>query len=225
MDDVFLGEVIAMVRATKPIRRPKPMEEAEAFGALRDAGLTHRQIARTVGVSPGQVAKRIALLRMPEHVQAAIRAGHLQPFAARRDYHKPANRTKPVQLLYLTRSEVRGALKIGASAPSESRLRTWRQRGWEVVDVWDFSDRRAVFAVERTVKTWWRRSGWGPAYQEDDGYTETVSLGDVDEASTCAFVEGIIQGWALADAERPITLSGAARRDHGTQTHPSGDSQ
>lgn len=220
VDDAFLGEVRAMIQSSKPRQKPDPMEEAEAFVVLRDAGLSHRQIAARVGVSVGQVSKRIALLNLPPDVQDAIRDGHLQPHAARRDYHEPVNRAAPAQLLYLTRNDSRNALKIGASAPSESRLRTWRQRGWVVVEVWDFHDRRAVFGVERTVKAWWRRCGWGPAYPEGDGYTETVSLADVDEATTCAFVEGIIHGWTLADAGRPMNLTGAHRRAHERQlTH------
>ena len=215
LDEAFVGEVRAMIQSSKPSQKPDPMEEAEAFAVLHDAGLSHRQIAARVGVSVGQVSKRIALLRLPQDVQDAIRDGHLQPHAARRDYHEPAMRPAPAQLLYLTRNDARNALKIGASAPSESRLRTWRQRGWEVVEVWDFHDRRAVFAVERTVKAWWRRCGWGPAYHESDGYTETVSLADVDEATTCAFVEGIIHGWTLADAQRPMNVTGTRRRVHG----------
>lgn len=50
-----------------------PLEEARAFGRLRNQhDWSQRQIAKATGVSPGQVHKRLQLLRLPTPVAAAL---------------------------------------------------------------------------------------------------------------------------------------------------------
>jgi ParB/RepB/Spo0J family partition protein len=57
-----------------------PLEEAEGYRQLHDlGGLTQSQIAQRVGKAQPDIAKRLALLRLPEAVQAMIRAGTLSP--------------------------------------------------------------------------------------------------------------------------------------------------
>jgi len=52
-----------------------PMEEARAFQRLVELELTQRQIAERVGCSQGKVAKRLALLALPEPVQKQVDSG------------------------------------------------------------------------------------------------------------------------------------------------------
>lgn len=54
-----------------------PIEEARAFGRLRDRGWSERKISAGTGVSPGQVHKRLTLLRLPAKLVAALDTGQL----------------------------------------------------------------------------------------------------------------------------------------------------
>lgn len=49
-----------------------PLEEARAYEALRDLGMTQVQIADAVGCNQGQVSKRLALLKLPEAAQDLV---------------------------------------------------------------------------------------------------------------------------------------------------------
>ncbi|MFB7938311.1 ParB/RepB/Spo0J family partition protein [Streptomyces sp. NPDC056049] len=65
-----------------------PLEEAEHYKALRDAGLSYEQIAEKVGetaegaISKGTVWKRVQLLTLTPEVQEALRDGTLKVSAA-----------------------------------------------------------------------------------------------------------------------------------------------
>ena len=52
-----------------------PIQEALAYQAKVDEGFSQRQIAAAVKVSQGQVAKRLALLRLPATLQVAVDQG------------------------------------------------------------------------------------------------------------------------------------------------------
>ncbi len=52
-----------------------PLQEARAYQAKVDEGFSQRQIADAVKVSQGQVAKRLALLKLPEPIAAAVDQG------------------------------------------------------------------------------------------------------------------------------------------------------
>ncbi|MDN5916848.1 MAG: ParB/RepB/Spo0J family partition protein, partial [Pseudonocardia sp.] len=54
-----------------------PIEQARAFGRLRDRGWSERRISTDTGVSAGQVHKRLSLLRLPEKLVAALGAAEL----------------------------------------------------------------------------------------------------------------------------------------------------
>jgi|GEM_PF-2594626 len=54
-----------------------PVEQARAFGRLRDRDWSERRIATATGVSPGQVHKRLALLRLPAPLVTALTASEL----------------------------------------------------------------------------------------------------------------------------------------------------
>lgn len=64
--------VTTMIAENLQRRDLSPMEEARAFQRLRDAKLSERAIAKATGVSPGQVHKRLSLLRLPEKVAAKL---------------------------------------------------------------------------------------------------------------------------------------------------------
>lgn len=49
-----------------------PLQEARLLGDLRDRGHSQRTIAHQVGISPGQVAKRLKLLTLPHEAQQAL---------------------------------------------------------------------------------------------------------------------------------------------------------
>jgi len=52
-----------------------PIEEANAYKRLVDLGLTQREIATRVGRAQGTIAKRLALLALPEKVQKEVDSG------------------------------------------------------------------------------------------------------------------------------------------------------
>lgn len=56
-----------------------PLEQARAFGQLRDSGLSQTEIARRTGFSLGHVSNRLALLDLGAATQARIEAGTLRP--------------------------------------------------------------------------------------------------------------------------------------------------
>jgi ParB/RepB/Spo0J family partition protein len=55
-----------------------PLAEARSFSALAGAGWSQRKIAAAAGCSPGQVAKRVSLLRLPAEVQTKLAAGQIR---------------------------------------------------------------------------------------------------------------------------------------------------
>jgi ParB family chromosome partitioning protein len=61
----------------------KPIEQANAYRTLlARRGWTHRQLAEALKVSPGSVAKALALLDLPADVQARVEQGALSPATA-----------------------------------------------------------------------------------------------------------------------------------------------
>ena len=78
-DDLAGAETATTAMIVENVQRAglTPLEEARAFGRLRDTGWSQRQIAKATGVSHGQVAKRLSLLRLPDQVAEALNAGRL----------------------------------------------------------------------------------------------------------------------------------------------------
>ncbi|WP_226358236.1 ParB/RepB/Spo0J family partition protein [Pseudonocardia sp. ICBG601] len=72
-DDAVLSMIVENVQRTDL----SPIEQARAFGRLRDRGWSERRIAKETGVSPGQVHKRLQLLRLPAKLAAALVDGEL----------------------------------------------------------------------------------------------------------------------------------------------------
>lgn len=59
-----------------------PLEEARAFGRLRDQGVAFTEMARRSGRSQATVRERLALLRLPDEAQDMLTAGRLSLTAA-----------------------------------------------------------------------------------------------------------------------------------------------
>jgi len=65
----------AMLAAARQRLALTPIQEAAALKRALDAGKTVRALAAAVGVSPGQISKRVKLLTLPEAIQAGVGAG------------------------------------------------------------------------------------------------------------------------------------------------------
>jgi ParB/RepB/Spo0J family partition protein len=86
-----------------------PMEESRAFGRLRDAGWSERQISRLTGISPGQVHKRLQLLKLPTELAAALDGGPAieDPDAAAENDRKPRlTPSRALELLKLPKGDL-----------------------------------------------------------------------------------------------------------------------
>jgi ParB family chromosome partitioning protein len=59
-----------------------PLDEARAYRALLDDGMTRGEIARATGVSQATIATRLALLDLPREAQTMVRDGQLSLGAA-----------------------------------------------------------------------------------------------------------------------------------------------
>ncbi len=65
----------AMLAAARQRLALTPIQEAAAYKRALDAGKTVRALASAVGVSAGQISKRIKLLTLPEAIQDGVGAG------------------------------------------------------------------------------------------------------------------------------------------------------
>lgn len=77
-----------------------PLEEARALATLRDLGMSQRQAAAEIGISQGQVSKRLALLDLPVEMQDAVDAGEVEVGAAMtvaRELPDPAEQRRALQ--------------------------------------------------------------------------------------------------------------------------------
>ncbi len=54
-----------------------PLDEAEAYGALLETGLSLRDLAKTLSRKPSEIASRLTLLHLPRTVKAALASGLL----------------------------------------------------------------------------------------------------------------------------------------------------
>jgi ParB family transcriptional regulator, chromosome partitioning protein len=78
------GELLALQCIENLIREDlKPIEEAKAFRALSTVNnWSGNQLAKELGISQSSVAQALALLELPEQIQASIDAGNLAPSTA-----------------------------------------------------------------------------------------------------------------------------------------------
>lgn len=135
-----------------------PLDEALGYERLRDRGWSQRRIAEQVGVSQGQVSKRLRLMALPEEVRAEVAAGRIPVIDALRLLDLPEDR----QLDTFRLTQERHGLSISASisqtqaqldqerraAATEAEL---RDRGVELIDpaeLFGASARRHIVADE-----------------------------------------------------------------------------
>jgi ParB family chromosome partitioning protein len=85
MDDVLEpGELLAIQLVENAVREDlRPIEQAKAFRALMDRnGWTVRQVAQELVIDHSNVVRALALLKLPESVQASVEAGSIAPRTA-----------------------------------------------------------------------------------------------------------------------------------------------
>jgi ParB family chromosome partitioning protein len=85
MDDALEpGELLAIQLVENAVREDlRPIEQAKAFRALMDRnGWTVRQIAQELAIDHSNVVRALALLKLPESVQASVEAGSIAPRTA-----------------------------------------------------------------------------------------------------------------------------------------------
>ena len=81
-DERTLGLEDAVV-ANQARRALNPIEEAQAFKRLIDAGLTRRGVAHELGVSPRLVTDRLAMLELPQQLWEHLADGRIPPSAVK----------------------------------------------------------------------------------------------------------------------------------------------
>lgn len=94
-----------MTRQELAHRSWTPIEEARALQALVDAGRTQVEIAEMCGCHQSHVSGRLALLRLPEDIAAAVETGTLRVADARRLARLDSHEMHAVWRLYLNRRE------------------------------------------------------------------------------------------------------------------------
>lgn len=121
----------------------QPIEEAEAFASLmRLNSWTGKQVAEALRVQPSRVSRALALLRLPDEIQAQVSLGHIPARSA----YELSRLTDPKKQAELAQEAAAGSLppdkaaravrqRLGkAKAPARSTSRTFvTEDGWKVV--------------------------------------------------------------------------------------------
>jgi ParB family transcriptional regulator, chromosome partitioning protein len=101
----------------------KPIEQARAYKALIDSrGISQRQLAETLRIAQATVAKTLALLTLPEDIQAAVDASEIGPTEA----YQLSRVDDPEQQVRMAREARAGQLRRDEI---EERVRATRGRG------------------------------------------------------------------------------------------------
>lgn len=101
----------------------RPVEQARAYRTLLAArGLTHRQLAERLQIGHASIARALALLDLPEPIQAEVEAGSIAPNTAYElskvaDPAEQADLARQASEGRLRRDEIKGRTK--ASAPAK----------------------------------------------------------------------------------------------------------
>ncbi len=94
-----------------------------------------------------------------------------------------------------------GAVKIGVSADPRRRESQLRGAGWELLRSWHFFDGAVPYEMEQNVVRAWRLAGFRPAAPRgSDGWTETVSMSEVDPGALIRTLEAWVQMEGLGAA-------------------------
>jgi ParB/RepB/Spo0J family partition protein len=76
----FTDEQVRLVQLAENAAREdlSPVEEADAYAALVEEGLSIGAVAQTLGKKTREIAKRLPLAKLPKRVKDALAAGHIQ---------------------------------------------------------------------------------------------------------------------------------------------------
>ena len=86
----------------------KPIEQANAYQTLLTSrGLSQRQLAERLRISQATIARSLALLSLPDEIQASVECGELAPNAA----YQLSKITDPAEQQQLARASIDGRLK------------------------------------------------------------------------------------------------------------------
>ena len=108
----------------------KPIEQAKAYQALLTSrGLSQRQLAERLRISQATIARSLALLHLPDELQASVESGELAPNAA----YQLSKVADPAEQQQLARASIEGRLKRDeldertrpARTPAGGKLRPW----------------------------------------------------------------------------------------------------
>ena len=103
------GELLAIQLVENAVREDlKPIEQAKAFKSLMDRnGWTVRQVAQELAIDHAGVVRALALLKLPESVQASVEAGEIAPRTA----YELSKVADPVEQAALVKEAAAGRLK------------------------------------------------------------------------------------------------------------------
>ncbi|GLZ43510.1 ParB/RepB/Spo0J family partition protein [Actinokineospora sp. NBRC 105648] len=140
-DDLAPAQAALAVMLIENMQRAdlSPIEEAEGMAALRDTGLSEREIAAVTGVSPGQVNKRLKLLKLPDTARAALESRELTVAAA-------------LKLLELPKGEVAAAWDAWRTAPANDRDKADPIGPWVEARKTRIATDKAVATLRQTVE-------------------------------------------------------------------------
>ena len=86
----------------------KPIEQAKAYQVLLTSrGLSQRQLAERLRISQATIARSVAMLNLPDEIQASVECGELAPNAA----YQLSKIADPVSQRQLARASIEGQLK------------------------------------------------------------------------------------------------------------------
>jgi ParB family transcriptional regulator, chromosome partitioning protein len=86
----------------------KPIEQAKAYQVLLTSrGLSQRQLAERLRISQATIARSVAMLNLPDEIQASVECGELAPNAA----YQLSKIADPVSQRQLARASIAGQLK------------------------------------------------------------------------------------------------------------------
>lgn len=107
----------------------KPIEEARAFRRLMDQqGYTGKQVAAELSIPESKISRSLALLRLPDEVQAQVEDGRIAPRAAY-EISRAASPAEQRRLAALAASGVAGVQQISRATRSGANRRSSRRRG------------------------------------------------------------------------------------------------
>lgn len=121
----------------------KPIEEARAFRRLMDQqGYTGKQVAAELSIPESKISRSLALLRLPDEVQAQVEEGRIAPRAA----YEIARASSPAEqhrLAKLAASGAAGVKEISRATRSRAKRRPSTKRGvrltFKLDDGWNVS--------------------------------------------------------------------------------------